>query len=137
MFGAYEVQFAATVLRLQPGLGAEELLALAVAARAPRFGHVCTPLDAMAVRLAELDGEEVDGPALAPGRRLGRHPGPLRASWPSGRRPTGGPVRPLVWDGDRLYLQRYWHYELAIAEDLARRCAPAPSGPRAVARAGR
>ena len=60
MFGAYEVQFAATVLRLQPGLGDEELLALAVAARAPRFGHVCTPLDAMAVRLAELDGEEAD-----------------------------------------------------------------------------
>ena len=34
VFGAYEVQFAATVLRLRPGLGAEELLALAVAARA-------------------------------------------------------------------------------------------------------
>ena len=61
VFGTYEVQFAATVLRLQPGLGAEELLALAVAARAPRFGHVCTPLDSMAVRLAELDGEEVEG----------------------------------------------------------------------------
>ncbi len=61
VLGAYEVQFAAAVLRLQPGLGADELLALAVAARAPRFGHVCTPLDAMAVRLAELDGEEADG----------------------------------------------------------------------------
>jgi exodeoxyribonuclease V alpha subunit len=40
-----------------------------------------------------------------------------------------GPVRPLVWDGGRLYLQRYWHYEVAIAEDLARRSAPVPVGP--------
>jgi hypothetical protein len=39
-----------------------------------------------------------------------------------------GPVRPLVWDADRLYLQRYWYYELAIADDLARRCAPHPLG---------
>ena len=38
-----------------------------------------------------------------------------------------GPVRPLVWDGDRLYLHRYWHYELAIAGDLARRCARSPA----------
>ncbi len=127
VFGDYEVQFAATVLRLHPGLGAEELLALAVAGRAPRFGHVCTPLDAMAVRLAELDGEEVEGlpwpPADAWALTLSRS-----GVVASGPQADGGPVRPLVWDEDRLYLQRYWHYELAIAEDLARRCAPVPSG---------
>jgi exodeoxyribonuclease V alpha subunit len=127
VFGAYEVQFTAAVLRLQPELGADELLALAVAARAPRFGHVCTPLDAMAVRLAELDGEEADG-----------LPWPPPDAWAATLRRSGvvataspvdqGPVRPLVWDADRLYLQRYWHYELAIAEDLARRCATVPSG---------
>ncbi len=126
VFGAYEVQFAATVLRLQPGLVAEELLALAVAARAPRFGHVCTPLDAMAVRLAELDGEEVHGlpwpPAGAWAAILGRSG--VVASAPL---MDDGPVRPLVWDGDLLYLQRYWHYELAIAGDLARRCGAVPS----------
>ncbi len=125
MFGAYEVQFAASVLRLQPGLGAEELLALAVAARAPRFGHVCTPLDSMAVRLAELDGEEMDD-----------LPWPTADAWADSldrsdivapaSPAADGPVRPLVWDADRLYLQRYWYYELAIADDLARRCAPAP-----------
>ncbi len=128
VFGAYEVQFAATVLRLQPGLGAEELLALAVAARAPRFGHVCTPLDDMAVRLAELDGEEADG-----------LPWPSPDAWAARLARSGvvasvpqlgdGPIRPLVWDGGRLYLHRYWHYELAIADDLARRCLPAPSDP--------
>jgi len=130
VFGAYEVQFAATVLRLRPGLGAEELLALAVAARAPRFGHVCTPLDAMAVRLAELDGEEVEGlpwpPADAWAAALGRSG--IVSTPPQ---TDDGPTRPLVWDGGRLYLHRYWHYELAIAGDLARRCgqAPAVTGP--------
>jgi exodeoxyribonuclease V alpha subunit len=127
VFGEYEVQFAAGVLRLQPGLGDDELLALAVAARAPRFGHVCTPLDAMAVHLAELDGEEPDD-----------LPWPSADVWAAGlsrsgivsrlTEPTDGPLRPLVWDGDRLYLHRYWHYELAIADDLIRRCAPAAPG---------
>lgn len=128
VFGAYEVQFAAAVLRLQPGLGAEELLALAVAARAPRYGHVCTPLDDMAVRLAELDGEEADG-----------LPWPSADAWAATLARSGvvaavpqlgdGPIPPLVWDGGRLYLHRYWHYEVAIADDLAGRCHPAPSGP--------
>ena len=126
VFGAYEVQFAATVLHLQPGLGDEEVLALAVAARAPRFGHVCTPLDAMAVRLAELDGEEVGGlpwPPVDAWATAVSHSAVVATAPPADR----GPVRPLVWDGDRLYLQRYWHYELAIAGDLAHRCALAPS----------
>jgi exodeoxyribonuclease V alpha subunit len=133
VFGEFEVQFAAGVLRLRPGLGDEELLALAVAARAPRFGHVCTPLDAMAVRLAELDGEEADD-----------LPWPSAATWTASltrssivsvvAEPTAGPLRPLVWDGDRLYLHRYWHYELAIADDILRRCAPA--GPGRSARSG-
>ena len=61
VFGAYEVQFTAAVLRLEPGLGTPELLALAVAARAPRFGHVCMPIDSMAERLVELEGDEVEG----------------------------------------------------------------------------
>ena len=110
-----------------PVSATEELLALAVAARAPRFGHVCTPLDAMAVRLAELDGEEVEG-----------LPWPPAEAWAASLRQSAivataapmdeEPVRPLVWDADQLYLHRYWHYELAIAEDLARRCAPFPSG---------
>jgi exodeoxyribonuclease V alpha subunit len=127
VFGEYEVQFAAAVLRLQPGVGDEELLALAVASRAPRFGHVCTPLDAMAVRLAELDGEETDD-----------LPWPSADVWAASltrssivsvvAEPTGGPLRPLVWDGDRLYLHRYWHYELAIADDLVRRCRSARPG---------
>jgi exodeoxyribonuclease V alpha subunit len=127
VFGDYEVQFAAGVSRLQPGLGDEELLALAVAARAPRFGHVCTPLDAMAVRVAELDGEWTDD---LPWPSTDVWTGSLNRSSIVSRvaEPTDGSLRPLVWDGDRLYLHRYWHYEVAIADDLLRRCTPAGSG---------
>jgi exodeoxyribonuclease V alpha subunit len=128
VFGDYEVQFAGAVLRLRPGLAGEEVLALAVAARAPRFGHVCTPLDAMAVRLAELDGEELDG-----------LPWPQAEEWAAVLRRSSvvasvplrhrGPVRPLVWDDGLLYLHRYWHYERAVADDLAARGRTAASGP--------
>ncbi len=41
--------------------------------------------------------------------------------------PTGEPTRPLVWDGTRLYLERYWRYEEQVAADLRRRAA-APGG---------
>jgi hypothetical protein len=38
------------------------------------------------------------------------------------------PLRPLVWDGVRLYLQRYWSFELAVAEQIIVRSASAPDG---------
>ena len=81
----------------------------------------------MPVRLAELDGEEADD-----------LPWPSADIWAASlvrssvvsvvAEPTGGPLRPLVWDGGRLYLHRYWHYELAIADDLLRRCMAGASG---------
>jgi exodeoxyribonuclease V alpha subunit len=120
VFGAYEVQFVATVLRLVPGIDDHVALALAVAARAPRFGHVCWQLADLTAQLAGLDGEEFDAlpwpPVRAWADALARSPvvvGPDEA--------TTEPVRPLVWDAGRLYLQRYWHYELAVAADLSRR----------------
>ena len=36
------------------------------------------------------------------------------------------PLRPLVWDGGRLYLQRYWSFELAVAGQIIGRSASAP-----------
>jgi len=142
--GPYEVHLVATVARLEPGLSDEVALALAVAARAPRFGHVCWRLDDMGGQLVGVDGEEAD--AL---------PWPDPAAWaralvasPLVASPEDAdtqPIRPLVWDAGRLYLHRYWHYELAVADDLSRRprrsCPPRrpeqlrtpsirPSGPR-------
>ncbi len=127
VFSPYEVHVAAAVARLQPGVTDEVLLALAVAARAPRFGHVCTRLEDVAIQLAEPDGDEA-GPL----------PWPTPATWSEALVASDvvvgpdlasvEPVRPLVWDANRLYLQRYWHYELLVADDLERRVASASIG---------
>ncbi len=120
IFGSFEVQLAAAMVRLVPTASAEALLAVATAARAPRFGHVCAELDRLPTTTA---GEEdrADAADL---------PWPAREDWigalmgsplVSGPDATGSRVRPLVWDGRRLYLQRYWRDENAVAEDLMRR----------------
>ena len=124
VFGPSEVQLAETVSRLRlaeaGSLSAEEALALAVAARAPRLGHVCVELDEVASRIVERDhDDELPWPeprawaAALDASDLVRRPG----------EPPGGPVRPLVWDGTRLYLHRYEAYEDGVAADLARRSA--------------
>ncbi len=122
LFGSYELQLARTVRRLQPDVSDTALLALAVAARAPRFGHVCSRLDLAALEQADLTDDGSPAPDL---------PWPTADQWAAAletssivARPadaTVEPVRPLVWDGGRLYLQRYWHYELAVAGDIRRR----------------
>jgi exodeoxyribonuclease V alpha subunit len=135
LFGSYELQLARTVRRLQPDVSDTALLALAVAARAPRFGHVCSRLDLAALEQADLTDDGSPAPAL---------PWPTADQWASAldssaivatpADATVEPVRPLVWDAGRLYLQRYWHYELAVAEDIHRRAvsgetAEDPDGP--------
>ncbi len=35
---------------------------------------------------------------------------------------SGADWTPLVWDGRRLYLRRYWDYERRVADDLLARC---------------
>ena len=129
VFGAFEVHLAATMVRLQPDVGDEIVLALAVAARAPGLGHVCVDLS----RLAEQ--VEVDRVPTGTSADL---PWPKLASWiraikrsPLVQDPRALPldrVRPLVWDGDRLYLQRYWYDERAIAADLTRRARGGSAG---------
>ena len=52
IFGPFEVQLAAAMARLVPTASAEALLAVAVAARAPRFGHVCAELDRLPAAMA-------------------------------------------------------------------------------------
>jgi exodeoxyribonuclease V alpha subunit len=133
VFGASEVHLAEAVERLHrgspdgevaPPLSGEEILALAVAARAPRLGHVCVELDEVAQRIAEPDG----GAGATADEPL---PWPDPTAWAAaldasalvqrpGEEPEG-PTRPLVWDGRRLYLHRYEHYEAFVAHDLARR----------------
>ncbi|MCB0976059.1 MAG: exodeoxyribonuclease V subunit alpha [Acidimicrobiales bacterium] len=129
VFDPSEVQFAATVARLrssgeQPpveSLSGEEILALAVAARGPRLGHVCVELDQVAERVVSGEPEDLPWPDPAEWARVLDGSDLVLRS----REEAVGSVRPLVWDGRRLYLHRYEAYERAVAEDLAGRCSNA------------
>jgi exodeoxyribonuclease V alpha subunit len=133
VFGPFEVQLATTMVRLQPGVSDEVVLALAVAARAPRFGHVCAELGDVDRQIVESD-ESVDTLRALPWpsldtwtRALGRS-----ALVAAPDAVVDERVRPLVWDGNRVYLHRYWHYESAVVDDLTRRARRGlqPPGPR-------
>lgn len=127
VFGPSEVQLADAVVRLRNTAAdaavptvAEEVLALAVAARGPRLGHVCVELDQVADRVVVGDTTEdlpwpdpVEWAAVLDRSDLVVRPGEV----------ADGPVRPLAWDGTRLYLHRYEAYERAVAENLERRAA--------------
>ncbi|MCU1499283.1 MAG: exodeoxyribonuclease alpha subunit [Acidimicrobiales bacterium] len=120
LFGPGEVQLAATVARLQPDTSPAVLLAVAVAAKAPELGHVGIELGAVARRL--LDGRDEE-PADLPWPADGAWRAALEAS-PAVARPAGAgvePIAPLVWDGERIYLQRFWAYELSVADEVRRR----------------
>ncbi len=126
VFGSFEVHLADSVARLAPTVSDEAIVALAVAARAPRFGHVCVELEEVAHQIVSSD-ERGDPYVL---------PWPSVDAWSQSlsdsdivSSPDESPkrVRPLIWDGKRVYLQRYWHYELAVARDLPGRAARAPS----------
>jgi exodeoxyribonuclease V alpha subunit len=132
VFGPFERQLAEAVLRRQPEAGADDALALAVAARATRLGHVCVRLDQVRAMVAAEERDdnvagELPWPDVDPwSRALERSP-IVRVVDRSDAATTGPdpwdgqPVRPLVWDGGRLYLERYWRYETAIARQLAER----------------
>ncbi len=120
--GPFEVQLVAAALRCEPSATDAALLALGLVARATRLGHVCVRLDQVGRQVAasqDDDGSEA-GPELPPVDRWVEEldHSPLVAS-PDGA--LEAPVRPMVWDGGRLYLQRYWACELSVAESLARR----------------
>lgn len=85
-------------------------LAAALACQATQDGHVC----------ADLDGETGWGPWAAEmdaAQRAG-----FRSRLPALAGVGGADDwTPLVWDGRRLYLRRYWDYEREVAADLASR----------------
>ncbi len=120
VLGATDVQLAATIARLYPGLDPRVLVGVAVASRAPRLGHVGIELAAVAERMLDRDQEgladlpwpDIDGWAEA------LHHSPVVAA-PDAY--AQRPLRPLVWDGTRIYLQRYFHDELMVAADVRRR----------------
>jgi exodeoxyribonuclease V alpha subunit len=99
------------------------LLAVAFAVRAPRLAHVCVDLATVRhTATSELE-EAVDVEAL---------PWPDVAGWLTAVAASplvtldGSDRRPLCLEGGRLYLDRYWRQELAIAAGLTARGGPAP-----------
>jgi exodeoxyribonuclease V alpha subunit len=114
------------------GASDEVLLAVALAFRAPRYGHVCVELDRVADRVA-VEPQPGAGPDET------GTPDPATLSWPDPaawrralvadrlvREPGGADAAaatPLVLDGQRLYLDRYWRYEQHLASSLIRRAA--------------
>ena len=125
---AADVHVASLIARTVPRVEPEVLLASALAARAVRLGHVCVVLAGLARSVVV---EETDAGATGPlgwpdparwGRLLSQSPA-VR----SPADPEGDVVLPLVWDGARLYLERYWRFEERVAHDLLRRAADASS----------
>jgi len=105
-------EFERVLGRLAPDTGEIARFAASLAAEATAAGHVC-------VDLAAVAGSAVlDGAAVAPDLRT-----LLSAleSDPLVTRPGG--FAPLVLDGHRLYLHRYWHYETWLADALIARAA--------------
>ena len=95
------------------------LLAAALAARAPRLGHVCVDLATIASTAGPDDGEpapDLDWPEPSVWRTA------LRAS------PLVGDGRPLRLDGSRCYLDRLHAEECRVATALLQRAA-SPVGP--------
>jgi len=117
-----DVHVAMRLARLGDDQDPDVALAVALAVRAPRHGHVCIDLET-ASRTIGIEADDRDrGPELA---------WPPATSWIDRLRASPlvavgdeGPAdRPLRLLGSSLYLDRYWRDELAVAADLAARAA--------------
>ena len=97
------------------------VLAVALAVRGPRLGHVFTDLATISATATVDSDEPVD---------LGALPWPDPAAWRAAvaASPVAGTAedagRPLRLVGSALYLDRYWQEEVRLADDL-RACADA------------
>ena len=93
-------------------------LATALAARAPRLGHVCVDLRTIRHTASSDIDSDVEVDAL---------PWPEPEEWLRALSVSGlvGEDRPLHLEGTSLYLNRLWLDEVAVAGDLLRRAAAA------------
>jgi len=110
-----EIQFGRFMAELSGGENPEIALAAAMASNYQREGNICFNLSSMAGKPLPEDGTE---PFLAP--ELKKWQSILEKSPVVGR---PGDFRPLILDGSRLYLYRYWDYETKLANNLKTRTA--------------
>jgi exodeoxyribonuclease V alpha subunit len=123
VFESSDVQLAAAVARLvdvEPAV----VLAVAVAARGPRLGHVCIDLDDIEHLLIDVPDEAHDLAWPPTGEWARALASSEAVAAPS--EAANEPLRPLVFDGRRLYLQRFWSYEVSVAQNLAERAEVGP-----------
>jgi exodeoxyribonuclease V alpha subunit len=145
VFEHADVHVTAAVARIVPDADDATLLAVALAVRATRLGHVCVVLDDIPGSLVIDDGHEAD--ADDDGRvPVAELPWPDRAAWvralrssaavAAGAAEAGEAIRPLVFDGARVYLERYWRHEQMVGTDLLARAGSdaADAGPSSVPR---
>jgi exodeoxyribonuclease V alpha subunit len=118
------------VARRLGALGGEDdetvLLAVALAVRAPRLGHVHVDLKRIGGTVAVEAEEPVDLAALAwpsPGDWVARV-----AASPLVAAPDDPAVRPLRLLAPWLYLDRYWTEEVSVSDALRTMLADAPAG---------
>ncbi|MDP9402363.1 MAG: exodeoxyribonuclease V subunit alpha [Actinomycetota bacterium] len=139
---AADVHVALRLGRLGGDDDERSLLAAALAVRAPRLGHVCTDLAAVAGTVA-VDADLPLDPAGLPWPEPGgwvEHlsASPLVAGADDGGSDggddggdggdEGGGHRPLRLAGTRLYLYRYWREERQVAADLRARAEATAAG---------
>ena len=120
VLSAADVHVALTLMGLAGEADGRVQLAVALAVRAPRIGHVFVDLATVRDTTAVESDEVVDLSAL---------PWPSVEGWVAAARGSSslvaigeedsGPPRPLRLLGTRLYLDRYWRDERQVAADLA------------------
>jgi exodeoxyribonuclease V alpha subunit len=134
VLSAADVHVALALCDLAGVVDGEVRLAVALAVRAPRLGHVFVDLETVRDTAAVESDEVVDLSAL---------PWPSAAGWVSAVGGCDALVavgedegrRPLRLLGPRLYLDRYWREERQVASDLLSDAQP-PIVDEAVLRAG-
>jgi exodeoxyribonuclease V alpha subunit len=117
VLSAADVHVALALCDLAGVLDGDVRLAVALAVRAPRLGHVFVDLETVRDTAAVESDEVVDLSAL---------PWPAASAWVSAVGGSDGLVavgedegrRPLRLLGSRLYLDRYWREERQVASDL-------------------
>jgi exodeoxyribonuclease V alpha subunit len=109
-FSPLDVHFGKLMAGLS-GKGTEELfLAAALASHYRREGHICFDLSSRAGK--KIQEEDPDSPVCP---KLGKWLSILEREEVVGK---PGEYRPLVLDGSRLYLYRYWDYEKQLIDNL-------------------
>ncbi len=113
-----DVTAASTIARLCGETDEQVILAAALTVRGTRFGHVCIRLESQRGTVA-VDGADSDGVEDLPWPDPDEWREVVAASVLVG---DGSGDEPMVLDGDRLYLERYFRYEQRFAGLVEERC---------------